>query len=242
MNYEDFLLKLKDSSAKNGINPPTDTEAELFFRFTEHLLATNAHTNLTAIREPIGMIDKHYIDSLLVSHLIPRGSRVLDLGCGPGFPSVPLAITREDLQIVALDSTAKKITFVEETAKTLDLSNLNAVSARAEDATTRKNLGKFDIVVSRAVARLNILCELSLPYLCTGGQLIALKGAKFEEELAEASHAISVLGGKVVDIHRKNLILSNGNEEARGAIVIEAIKPAPTQYPRAYAAIMKKPL
>ena len=213
-----------------------------FYRFTEHLLEVNAHTNLTAIREPVGIIDKHYIDSLLAMELVPVGARVLDLGCGPGFPSIPLAIMRPDLEITALDSTSKKIDFVQKSAEILQLSNLKGVSGRAEDAKLRKNLGKYDVVVSRAVARLNVLCELCIPYLKVGGSLVALKGAKYDEELAEATNAIKILGAETLKIEQKELITAENQAETRGMIVIQAKKEAPSQYPRAYAAILKKPL
>ena len=213
-----------------------------FYHFTEHLLEVNTHTNLTAIREPVGIVDKHYIDSLLAMHLIPEGARVLDLGCGPGFPSIPLAIMRPDLEITALDSTAKKIDFVQKSAEILQLSSLKGVSGRAEDAKLRKELGKYDIVVSRAVARLNILCELCLPYLKIGGSLVAMKGAKYEEELAEAASAIKILGAETTKIEQKELITAENQAETRGIIVIQLKKQPPAQYPRAYAAILKKPL
>ncbi|MBQ4274183.1 MAG: 16S rRNA (guanine(527)-N(7))-methyltransferase RsmG [Clostridia bacterium] len=213
-----------------------------FYTFTEHLLEVNVHTNLTAIRDPIGIVDKHYIDSLLATNLIPEGARVLDLGCGPGFPSTPLAIMRPDLKITALDSTAKKIDFVQKSTEILQLSNLKAISGRAEDLKLRKTLGKYDVVVSRAVSRLNILCELCLPYLKVGGTLIALKGAKFEEELTEAANAIKVLGGEVIKIEQKQLATAENTTETRGMIVIQLKKEPPPQYPRAYAAILKKPL
>ena len=194
MDFTTFSQIFSSAAAKNGILPPNEAQMQRFYRFTEHLLEVNAHTNLTAIREPVGVVDKHYIDSLLAMHLIPEGARVLDLGCGPGFPSIPLAIMRPDLEITALDSTAKKIDFVKKSAEILQLSNLKGVSGRAEDAKLRKELGKYDIVVSRAVAKLNILCELCLPYLKIGGSLVAMKGAKYEEELVEAASAIRILG------------------------------------------------
>ena len=242
MDFTTFSQIFSDAAAKNGISIPNQVQMQQFYRFTEHLLEVNAHTNLTAIREPVGIVDKHYIDSLLATHLIPEGSRVLDLGCGPGFPSIPLAIMRPDLEIVALDSTAKKIDFVQKSAEILQLSNINAISGRAEDTKLRKALGKFDIVVSRAVARLNILCELCLPYLKIGGSLIALKGAKYEEELTEAAGAVKVLGGELIKCEQKDLIIASYQAETRGMIVIQLKKDPPVQYPRAYATILKKPL
>ena len=242
MDFTTFSQIFTSAAAKNGILPPNEAQMQQFYRFTEHLLDVNTHTNLTAIREPVGVIDKHYIDSLLAMYLIPQGAKVLDLGCGPGFPSIPLAIMRPDLQITALDSTSKKIDFVQKSAEILQLSNLNGISGRAEDAKLRKTLGKYDIVVSRAVARLNILCELCLPYLSIGGNLIALKGAKYEEELAESANAIKILGGETTKIEQKNLITAENQAETRGIIVVQLKKESPPQYPRAYAAILKKPL
>ncbi len=242
MEFTTFSHFFASAATKNDILVPNEMQMQQFYRFTEHLLEVNAHTNLTAIREPIDIIDKHYIDSLLAMHLIPEGARVLDLGCGPGFPSIPLAIMRPDLEITALDSTSKKIDFVQKSAEILQLSNLKGVSGRAEDAKLRKELGKYDVVVSRAVARLNILCELCLPYLRVGGILVALKGAKHDEELSEASSAIQILGGETIKIDRKDLITTDNQAETRGIIVIQLKQESPKQYPRAYATILKKPL
>jgi len=198
MEYSEFSLLFQSALDRNCVSPLTDAQTKQFYEFSNHLLSVNQTTNLTAIRNLPDVIDKHLVDSLLVSVQIPHGARVLDLGCGPGFPSIPLAIARPDLSIVALDSTAKKIAFVATAAEKIGISNLQAVSGRAEDRTLAQQLGTFDIVVSRAVARLNVLCELCLPYLSVGGVLLAMKGAKAQEELAEAKRTIQILGGGTV--------------------------------------------
>ena len=242
MDFTTFSQFFHSAAQKNSTLSPNEAQMLQFYRFTEYLLEVNAHTNLTAIREPVGIIDKHYIDSLMALELIPEGARVLDLGCGPGFPSIPLAIMRPDLDITALDSTAKKIDFVQKSAEILHLSNLKGISGRAEDIKLRKQLGKYDIVVSRAVARLNILCELCIPYLKINGNLIALKGAKYEEESTEANKAIKILGAETIKIEKKELVTAKNQLEIRGIVVIQAKNEAPSQYPRSYATILKKPL
>ena len=242
MNYEEFSTLFARLCRQNGVLSLTKEQIDLFWSFTDHLLTVNQTTNLTAIRNLPDVIDKHLVDSLLVSAQIPHGARVLDLGCGPGFPSIPLAIARPDLSIVALDSTAKKIAFVTTAAEKIGISNLQAISGRAEDRALAQQLGTFDIVVSRAVARLNVLCELCLPYLSVDGVLLAMKGAKAQEELAEAKRAIQILGGGVPTASEQPLILSNHTEEARATVRIPKTKPTPPLYPRVYATILKKPL
>ena len=242
MEYNEFYRLFTIGLQKNSISPLNDSQIEQFYRFSLHLLTANQTTNLTAIRNLPEVIDKHLIDSLLIAKQIPNGAHVLDLGCGPGFPSIPLAIARPDLSIVALDSTAKKIAFVNDAATKIGLSNLTAIAGRAEDRVLSQKLGLFDAVVSRAVARLNVLCELCIPYVKIGGVLLAMKGAKAEEELTEAKKGIQVLGGSLAESIKQPLILSNGTQEARTTVMIVKKKPTPAIYPRAYAAILKKPL
>ncbi|MBQ9132538.1 MAG: 16S rRNA (guanine(527)-N(7))-methyltransferase RsmG [Clostridia bacterium] len=241
MEFSEFHTLFQSACRQNGISPLPKDKAEAFWSFTLHLMEVNQHTNLTAIRSIPDIITKHYVDSMLAAEYLPQGARVLDLGCGPGFPSIPLAILRPDLSIVALDSTDKKIKFVWESAVLLHLKNIEAVSGRAEDAAIRRRLGQVDALVSRAVARLNILCELCLPYLRTNGTFLAMKAAKSDEELAEAQNAIRILGGCVEQVHQKQLI-AEGTTDPRTLIEIRKQKQTPPQYPRAYAAILKKPL
>jgi len=242
LNYTDFAQLFCKSAQLNTLQAPDDFKMRQMYDFTEYLSEVNRTINLTAIRNIEDMIPKHLIDSLLAAELIPDGACVLDLGCGAGFPSVPLAIARPDLKIIALDSTAKKINFVNEAAKRIGLTNLTAIAGRAEAATVAKQIGSVDVVVSRAVAKLVVLCELCLPYAKVNGKLIALKAAKADEEIAEAKHAIKVLGGSPAIPHRKDLFLSDTVSEPRCLIEINKTKPTPSIYPRAYAAILKKPL
>jgi len=242
MELHDFQALFCTALDKNGLSQLDNGTVKRFHSFTEYLLEANKTTNLTAIREIPDFICKNLIDSLTVSSFIPQNATLLDLGCGPGFPSIPLAITRPDLTITALDSTAKKITFVQNAAKHLHLSNLTAISGRAEDKVLAKQLGKFDVVTGRAVARLNILSELCIPYVKIGGKFIAMKGAKGEEELEEAQNAIKTLGGAQILLHTPNLILLDGTSEQRTIIEIAKASQTPPSYPRAYAMISKKPL
>lgn len=241
MDYSQFCSIFAISLERNGLQALSEQQYERFYAFAEYLLKVNQVTNLTAIRNMPDVITKHFVDSLLVSDYIPQNARVLDLGCGAGFPSAPLAIARPDLRIVGLDSTAKKIAFVNEASKLVGLSNLTAISGRAEDAQIMKQLGKFDVVTSRAVAALQILSELCLPYVKLGGIFLPLKAAKAEVELAAARKAITFLGGSEAISHNLSLITDAG-EEPRCIFEIKKCMETPKGYPRAYAAILKKPL
>ena len=212
-----------------------------FEAFTALLQETNAHTNLTAIREVPEIIAKHYADCLLAEPFFRAGATVLDVGCGGGFPTVPLAIARPDLQITALDSTAKKIDFVKNAAGQLHLHNVQPICARVEDKAMAKYKGSFDVGTSRAVAKLSVLVELILPYIKTGGSLIALKGAAGDEELRDAGKAIRILGGEIREI--RHILLSGCDKsENRTVIHIQKVAATPPEYPRQYAAMLKKPL
>lgn len=242
MTESHFSELLSTSFSKNGLQTPDFCEKQAFFTLLNELIEANKIMNLTAITEPEEIITKHFVDSLLGNEEIPNGATVLDLGCGAGFPSLPLAIHRPDLSIVSLDSTAKKIAFVQKTAEKLALSNLKTIAGRAEDPKIKEVIGVPTVVVSRAVARLNLLCELAFPLLPIGGLLFAMKGAKGEEELEEARKAISILGGGSPILQKRSLVLLDGKTEERSLLFLPKVAKTPKEYPRSFATMRKKPL
>ena len=233
---------IKSRFAECSLEEYSDTlTLERFARLFSMLVETNRHINLTAIVEPEKVALLHFADCLKAAHLIPRGAKLVDVGCGGGFPTLPLAIVRPDLAITALDSTAKKLTFVEKAAKELSL-NVKTLAARAEDLTSRSGGGmyreKYDVAVSRAVAELDILSELCLPFVRIGGSFIAMKGSSASLELEKARPAISKLGGGEVVIDAFSL----PDAGARALITVNKSFPTPAAYPRPFAKIKKQPL
>lgn len=163
---------LNDCLSEIGVNltPSALDKLEGYFGM---VVEQNKVFNLTAITEEKDFVVKHIEDSLAGISLIPDNAKLLDIGAGAGFPSMPIAVAREDVSVTALDSTAKKMTFLASCAKTLGVSNFSTVSARAEDK--RDMFGKFDVVTARAVSSLQILLELAMPFLKVGGRFIAYK-------------------------------------------------------------------
>ncbi len=235
--YNTSLL-LSDAE-KLGISL-TDEQLSLFEKLSELLVEQNKTMNLTAITDPDGIAVKHFADSIsaLSAYDFAENAKVLDVGTGAGFPSIPLLIARPDLQMTMIDSTAKKLRYVASTVETLGL-NAEVLHTRAEEAGQNKEYREsFDIVCSRAVAALNILCEYCLPFVKVGGVFLAMKAAKVQEEIADAKNAIKTLGGKIVA--EKSFTLSDGGE--RTIVVIKKISQVPSKYPRVSAQIAKKPL
>ena len=244
MTYDIFLEETKRAFAQNPSAPvPSEAQTEKLWHLTNIMLEVNEQMNLTTITNCSQIILKHYVDSLTVSKYIPQNAQVIDVGCGAGFPSLPLAICREDLQITALDSTAKRINYVNDTARKLGLDNLNATAARAEDEARKpQQRESYDLAVARAVADLPILCELCLPFVKLGGRFVAMKAAKGDEEYARSERAIKLCGGADAQIIAAD-ITENGSEyEKRRLIIVEKREKTPKIYPRNFAQISKKPL
>ncbi len=218
----------------------TDEQLKRFDLLSELLVEQNKTMNLTAITDPDGISVKHFADSISVLSAVDfkTDMRVLDVGTGAGFPGIPLLIMKSDIDLTMIDSTAKKLKYVDATVNSLGLI-ATVLHTRAEEAGQSKEYReKFDVVCSRAVASLNVLCEYCLPFVRQGGIFVAMKGAKAQEEIADAKAAIKTLGGKIVD--EKSFTLSDGGE--RTLVIIKKISQIPPKYPRPSAQIAKKPL
>jgi len=234
MSIEELLNKKNVFLNKN--------QREKFFIFTEILMRYNSVLNLTAIKDIKGICLKHYYDSVLpLSELdFPQNARVVDVGTGAGFPAIPLKIAREDLSFTLLDSSKKRLDFIEKACKAADLNSMKTLHSRAEDAGNSKEYReKYDICVSRAVSQLNVLCEYCLPLVKVGGYFYAYKGAKGSDELEEAKNAIKTLGGEYVKTVYFDLPEENGQREI---IVIKKVVSTNPKYPRKGTKISAKPL
>ena len=201
------------------------------------LVERNRVMNLTAITDERGVALMHFYDSIipLSTGYFTPGARVLDIGCGGGFPSLPLAVCAPQCGIVSNDATLKKLAFVRETAAAADI-----LPGRAEELSLLKQYrDSFDTVISRGVARLNVLCEWALPFVKVGGHFIAMKGERGSAEAAEAENAIKLLGGGNTRVTEYEI---PDYGYIHTLVVIEKLSPTPQEYPRANGKIMKKPL
>ena len=215
----------------------TGEQIDRLCRFGALLLEKNQVMNLTAITEPSAVAQLHFLDSLTVLRAADcRGKSIIDVGCGAGFPGVPVAIAEPTAKLTLLDSLQKRMNWLQNEALPALEIPVRFLTGRAEDFAAA-NRGHFDVVASRAVARLNLLCELCLPYVHTGGYFLAMKGAETDTELKEARRAIQLLGGAYERTER----FSIGGAEHR-VIVIHKTAPTPEQYPRPFARMKQKPL
>ena len=243
---EAFLTALRRCFDASGLNEYLkDGKEERYAFLCERLFSENKRYNLTAIKDASRAAYLHFCDSVSIAPLIPENARLLDVGCGGGFPSLPLAIARPDVKITAMDATEKKVAYVSESARLLGLSNLVAVSARAEEAATGKMRESFDVVTARAVAALPTLSEYCLPFVKVGGQFLAMKGPDGETEAQAAQTAVNLLGGRVTKVSALALPCTprdDMEQQERRLIVIDKIKPTPARFPRQSAKISKEPL
>ncbi len=239
-----FRASLQRAFAENGLSKYLSFErAEQFAALTARMLEENEKYNLTAIKEPEKIALLHYADCVSAASAFPKGAHVIDVGCGAGFPTLPLALVRPDLHITAVDSTEKRVRYVAATAEMLGLTNVETRVMRAEDGGNDLRLReKFDVATARAVAELRVLAEILLPYVKVGGEMIAMKGKNASFEVANAKRAVSVLGGRLVSLDETPLVSSTLGEQSHALVRIAKEKKTPLSYPRAWAQISKKPL
>ena len=230
-----MLQTLKEGLPVLGLELPAET-AETLCRFGQAVVKQNEVMNLTAITEPDQVARLHLLDSLSVLKCADlKGKTLIDVGCGAGFPGVPLAIACPEANITLLDSLGKRMTWLETVLPELGV-KARCVTARAEEAVASCR-ETYDFATSRAVARLNILLELTAPYVKVGGKVLAMKGAAAREELAEAGNAIKKLGLKLEEVKEFPM---DGTTHA--VIVLRKVSPTPPQFPRRFAKIKQSPL
>ena len=228
---------LKDGFARLGL-PLTDTALKRFRTYYEYLSEQNKVMNLTAIHGEADTARLHFLDcAALLTVQDLKGCSVIDVGSGAGFPGLPLKIAQPDMRLTLLDSLDKRVRFLSDTCALLGFDDVQCIHARAEDA--KELRGQFDAAVSRAVARLNLLAELCLPFVKVGGVFLAMKGPGAAEELEEAARAIDLLGGGEAEILPYAL---PGAEQAHSVVRIRKLRETPEKYPRRWAKIQKQPL
>lgn len=205
-------------------------------RFGEAVVEKNQVMNLTAITEPDQVAKLHLLDSVsLLTLLDLKDKTMIDVGCGAGFPGVPVKIACPEVKLTLLDSLGKRMHWLEEILPTLGV-EAECITARAEEAVASRR-EQYDVATSRAVARLNILLELTVPYVKVGGHVLAMKGTAAMEELEEAKKAIKTLGLKLVKVAQFPV-----DGTAHTVIVLKKIAPTPAKYPRRFAKIKQNPL
>jgi len=229
---------LKKGFAEMGLSVPEKAVGQ-FRQYYELLSERNKVMNLTAISGEDASARLHFLDcAALLKQADFKGKKVIDVGTGAGFPGLPLKIACPDIDLTLLDSLDKRVKFLRDCCEKLNLLDVNCIHCRAEEA-PKEYRGGFDIALSRAVARLNLLSELCLPMVEKGGLFIAMKGTDCAEEVKDAEKGIALLGGKVL---KKVDYLIPGTDISHSAVIIKKVADTPAKYPRRWAQIKKQPL
>ena len=239
MNKEEFKKVFMEYAKKIDIDI-NEEQINKFYDYMNLLIEWNKKINLTAITDYNEITLKHFVDSLTINKCIKENNYVVDVGTGAGFPGIPLKIIRDDINIVLVDSLNKRINFLNEVIKELNLKNIETVHARAEEfGRNKKYRQKFDVATSRAVANLSTLSEYMIPLVKINGRCICMKGKEIKEELKDSLNAIKVLGGKVENVEEFELA---DNDINRSIIYILKEKDTPNKYPRKAGTPSKDPI
>lgn len=235
-----MISDLNNLLRNNGVECDEE-QLNQFKIYFDLLIEWNQKMNLTAITEPKEVLVKHFYDSITPAFYFPfTNEKIIDVGAGAGFPSIPLKICFPNLRFTLLDSLNKRINFLEEVIDRLSLKNIACIHGRAEElGKNKKHRQNYDIALSRAVAKLNVLSEFSLPFVKLGGNMIALKGSNAEEELIEATNAINVMGGSLKQNHTLELPFDYG---LRSIVIIKKARNTPNSYPRKPGTPGKEPI
>lgn len=239
MDKKEFEKEILEKAEKIDI-VLNEKQLDQFYKYMELLLEWNEKINLTAITDCKEIILKHFIDSLTIAKYIENGKMLVDVGTGAGFPGIPLKIFREDIKITLVDSLNKRINFLNEVIKELELQDIVTVHARVEEfGRNKKYREKFDIATSRAVANLTTLSEYMLPLVRVGGKSICMKGSEIKEELENSKKAIDILGGKIEKTDKFELA---NTDNKRNIVIISKVKETPAKYPRKPGTPSREPI
>ena len=239
MEEKIFKDKLRENAAVIGVSL-SDENLDKLYMYKNLVLEWNEKINLTAITDDYEFAVKHFVDSLTINKYIEPDKTIIDIGTGAGFPGVPLKILNENNKIVLFDSLNKRLKVLEDIIEKIELTNIETLHGRAEETFKNKQYReKYDIAVSRAVAALNVLVELMLPAIKTGGICICMKGNNAEDEIKEAKKAIKELGGEIIKVEK--LVLPEMNLE-RNIVIIKKVRQTPNKYPRKPGTPQKEPI
>ena len=243
MNKSNYNLTKLNNGLKALNISSTDDQIDRLVRFYEMVVETNKVMNLTSITDWDEFVDKHFLDSLVLESVFPEVkdvNKAIDIGTGAGFPGIPLAIMYPNIEFTLLDTLTKRINFLDEVCKELELDNISLIAGRAEDYGKDSSYREqYDLCVTRAVAEINVLSEFTIPFVKENGKIVFYKSNSVKEELEQGNNSINTLGGK---LNNNIEVLIPNTEYKRNIIIIDKVENTPSKYPRKAGIPKKRPL